>query len=141
MQIDKISHQNNMAFGIRYTNKAVWDKNLLKTFNNSALRKSIDNKYPSASISLGKFFDYESDTHTLVAKLNLAENKIFRWTLSSHSEEVPKKHFMNFINETTLEEVERNAVEEIKPLGTITITAVKPSFSEKVKNFFGKLFK
>ena len=140
MRIDKISYQNNLAFGIRYANKAVWDKNLLRTFDNSTLRKSIDNKYPSASISLGKIFDFESDTHTLVARLNLAENKIFRWTLSSHSEEVPKKHFMNFINETTLEEVERNALEEIKPLGTITITAVKPSFSEKVKDFFGKLF-
>lgn len=140
MQVDKISNQNNTSFGIRYANKAAWDKDLLKTFNNSTLRKSIDNKYPSASISLGKFFDYESDTFTLVAGLKLAENKLFRWTLSSHSEDVPKRYFADFINTATLEDVETKAVSEIKPMSTITITPVKPTFAEKVKKFFGKLF-
>ena len=140
MNVAKLSHQNEPSFGIKYLNKGKWDKNVLQTFEKSNLLKNIDKKYPSASVIYDKFYEFEDDTHTLIAKLNLAKDKTFRWTLSSHNEEVPKKHFIDFINTTSLEDIENKAVAELKPMTTIFIKPVKSTFSEKVKNFFGKLF-
>ena len=140
MNISKVSYQNEPSFGIKYLNKGQWDKKVLKTFEESNLLKTIDKKYPNASVIYNKFYEFEDDTHTLVAKLNLAKDKFFRWTLSSHNEEVPKKHFIDFINTATLEDVENKAVFELKPMTTISIKSVKSTFFEKVKSFFGKLF-
>lgn len=140
MNISKVSYQNEPSFGIKYLNKGQWDKKVLKTFKESNLLKAIDKKYPNASVIYNKFYEFEDDTHTLVAKLNLAKDKFFRWTLSSHNEEVPKKHFIDFVNTATLEDIENKAVTELKPMTTISIKPVKSTFSEKVKNFLGKLF-
>ena len=140
MNIPNVSYQNEPSFGIKYMNKGQWDKNVLKIFEKSNLLKTIDKKYPSASIIYNKFYDFEDETYTLIAKLNLAKDKSFRWTLSSHNEEVPKRHFIDFINTANLEDIEKKAVAELKPMTTISIKPVKSTFFEKVKSFFGKLF-
>ena len=140
MNIPNVSYQNEPSFGIKYMNKGQWDKNVLQAFEKSNLLKTIDKKYPNASIIYNKFYEFEDDTHTLIAKLNLAKDKSFRWTLSSHNEEVPKRHFIDFINTANLEDIENKAVSELKPMTTISIKPVKSTFFEKVKSSFGKLF-
>ena len=140
MNIPNVSYQNEPSFGIKYMNKGQWDKNVLKIFEKSNLLKTIDNKYPSASIIYNKFYDFEDEAYTLMAKLNLAKDKSFRWTLSSHNEEVAKRHFIDFINTANLEDIEKKAVAELKPMTTISIKPVISTFFKKVKSFFGKLF-
>jgi len=141
MQINKTSNKSNLTFGIKYLNKAKWDKKVLKSFENSTLLKSIDNKYPSASIHYDKFYDFETNTHTLSAILKLCEDKMFRWSLSSHNENVPKKHFNDFINTTSLEEIENKSLTKLSLINPIKIRPIKPTIPQRIKNFINQLNK
>ena len=136
MNIPKISYQNDPSFGINYLNKPQWDKKVLRAFEKSNLLESIDKKYSFASISYDKFYEFESETHTLAVILKLTKEKLFRWTLSSHNEDVPKKHFIDFINKTNLEEIESKSTENFEPLFKVTVTPIKQSFFERVKKLF-----
>ena len=134
MQVNKVD--NNVSFGIKIPNRKAWDKNVLKAFENSDLVKQIDKKYPKATASYDKFFDWEDETYTVVSQINLKKDKNFRWTLSSHSESFPDNQFVKFLKSTNLEEVEDKSVETLKPMVTVEITQVKPSLKDRIKNFF-----
>ena len=136
MNIPKLSHQNEPNFGIKYLNKPQWDKKVLRTFEKSNLLESIDKKYSFASIKYDKFYEFESDTHTLAVVLKLTKEKLFRWTLSSHNKDVPKEHLINFINTTSLEEIESKSTETFEPLFKVTVTPIKQSFFERIKKLF-----
>ena len=84
MNITKVSYQNEPIFGINYLNKPQWDKKVLKTFETSNLLNSIDKKYSFASIKYDKFYEFESDTHTLAVVLKLTKEKLFRWKCKRH---------------------------------------------------------
>ena len=135
----KISEVNNQpSFGIKYLNKQAWNSKALKTFENSALLKNLDKKYPNASVAYNKFYEEDpfgfEPTHTLVAVFKLAKNQVFRWTLSSHRAEVPEQEFVKFIKETTLVDVENKSVTELAPLTTLEVKKVS-----KIKEFFNKI--
>ena len=133
MQVSRVSQQNNTNFGIKYLNKEVWNKQALETFEKSNLLKSIDQKFPKAEIFINKFHDYEDESHTLSALLKLGKDKFYRWTLSSHSEDVPNEHFINFIKTATLENVEAEAVNKLEPMYTISIDVNKTATLEEVE--------
>lgn len=134
MQVNKVD--NNVSFGIKIPNRKAWDKNVLKAFENSDLVKQIDKKYPKATASYDKFFDWEDETYTVVSQINLKKDKNFRWTLSSHSESFPDNQFVKFLKSTNLEEVEDKSVKTLEPMITVEVTQVKPSLKDRIKNFF-----
>ena len=134
MQVNKVD--NNVSFGIKIPNRKAWDNNVLKAFENSDLVKQIDKKYPKATASYNKFFDWEDETYTVVSQLNLKKDKNFRWTLSSHSESFPDDQFVKFLKSTNLEEVEDKSVKTLEPMITVEVTQVKPSLKDRIKNFF-----
>ncbi len=134
MQVNRVD--NNVSFGIKIPNRKAWDNNVLKAFENSDLVKQIDKKYPKATASYNKFFDWEDETYTVVSQLNLNKDKKFRWTLSSHSESFPDNQFVKFLKSTNLEEVEDKSVRTLEPVATIEITEVKPSLKDRIKNIF-----
>lgn len=134
MQVNRVD--NNVSFGIKIPNRKAWDKNVLKAFENSDLVKQIDKKYPKATASYDKFFDWEDETYTVVSQINLKNDKNFRWTLSSHSESFPDNQFVKFLKSTNLEEVEDKSVKTLEPMITVEVTQVKPSLKDRIKNFF-----
>ena len=134
MQVNKVD--NNVSFGIKIPNRKAWDKNVLRAFENSDLVKQIDKKYPKATASYNKFFDWEDETYTVVSQLNLNKDKNFRWTLSSHSESFPDNQFVKFLKSTNLEEVEDKSVKTLEPMITVEVTQVKPPLKDRIKKFF-----
>lgn len=139
MQVSRVSQQNNTNFNaIKYVNKGVLNKQALEAIENARVLESIEKKYPNAAIIFDKFYDYEDETHTLLANIKLAKNKNYRWTLSSHREEVPNEHFINFIKTASLEEIENNAVEKLDPIGSVKIIPKTPSLIDRIKKIFKK---
>lgn len=141
MQINKINN-NETTFGIKYVNRKNWNKDVLKAFENSKLIKSIDEKYPKATVEYAKISEEESLVnsemlHTLIMDIKLAKNKFFRWHLSSHREDIPEKELIKELNDLSLSKVELNAVEKLMPLCTIEIISHKQN---PVFAFFKKLF-
>lgn len=138
MKIEQINNQP--SFGIKYLNKSAWNPTVLKTFENSKLLKNIDKKYPSATVTYKKIYEEDifgsEPTHTLVAVFNLAKNMIYRWSLSSYRKDIPEKNFIDFINSTTLSEIEFKAVPELSAMTQIEINKRKT-----VKNFFEDIFR
>jgi hypothetical protein len=61
---------------------------------------------------------------------------IYRWSLSSYRKDVPEKSFIDFINYTTLSEIEFKAVPELSAMTQIEINKRK-----SVKNFFEDIFR
>ena len=103
------------------------------------MRKSIDKKYPEAKIAFSKFFEDDmlgfEPTHNFIAKFQLADNKFYRWALSSYNKDFPEKRFIDFVNTTTLEKIESKSVSELKPLSVLKIQKHSP-----IKEFFKNLF-
>ena len=145
MQVSRVSQQNNTNFNaIRYVNKGALNKQALEAIEaieNASVLKSIEKKYPNAAIIFDKFYDHEDETHTLLANIKLAKNKNYRWTLSSHREEVPNEHFINFIKTASLEEIENNAVEKLDPIASVTIIPKTPSLIDRIKKYLKSNFK
>ena len=140
MRIDNV--QNSPCFGIKYSNKGDWSPKVLKAFENSEILKSIDKKYPDASVRYTKIsgedcFGNSDFFHTLILDIKLVKGKIFRWNVSSHSEEVPVKLFINDIGKMTLQDVERQAEPIFKPSDRISINFDK---NNPIKAFFKNLF-
>lgn len=138
MKVNEINKQP--SFGIKYLNKQAWSSKALKTFENSALLKNLDKKYPNASVVYNKFYEEDpfgfEPTHTLVAVFKLAKNQVFRWTLSSHRADVPEEVFMNFIKNTNITEVENKSVTELAPLEKLEVKKIS-----RMKEFFSKKLK
>ena len=116
---------NQPSFGIKYMNKQVWSPEIVKAFETSTLIKKIDKKYPEAAIAYAKVFDSDpfmgDDCYTALMQLKLNAEKFFQWTLSSHNPDVPEEYFIDFLNNTTLEEIESKAVKNLKPLNRLEI--------------------
>ena len=127
MQVNLNSNMNQIQpnFGIRYMNKQVWSPEIVKALENSTLIKKIDKKYPEAAIAYVKIFDSDpfmgDDCYTALMQLKLNATKFFQWTLSSHNSDVPEECFIDFLNNTTLEEIESKAVNNLKPLNRLEI--------------------
>lgn len=141
MQVNRVSNQNDVNFGIKYVNQPKWNKEILNAFQNSKLVKDIDKKYPKATASYDKFFDWEDETYTVVSQINLKKDKNFRWTLSSHSESFPDNQFVKFLKSANLQKVEDESVETLKPMVEISINAKKVSLIDRLKekfNYFGR---
>lgn len=141
MQINKINN-NETSFGIKFSNKNAWNKDVLKAFENSKLIKSIDEKYPKATVEYAKVSEEESFgnseiIHTLIMDIKLAKDKFFRWHLSSHRENVPEKELIKELEDLSLTKVELDSVEKLMPLSTIEITSIKQN---PIAAFFKKLF-
>ena len=140
MKVDNI--QNSPSFGIKYSNKEAWSPKVLKAFENSELLKSIDKKYPDAAVRYTKIseedcFGNSDFFNTLILDIKLLKGKIFRLNVSSHSEEVPVKLFINDIGKLTLEDVERHAEPIFKPSDRISVNFDKKN---PIKAFFKNLF-
>jgi len=142
MRVEK--YNNSPNFGIRYTNKGSWNLKVLKTFESSNLLKEIDSKYPEAQVTyykLNNARDLVNDEpiSTLSMIIKLAENKIYHWNLSSHSQNIPETHLEKAIKELTLEDVERQAATGIKPLEMITVIKKSNPITRFFKNLFDKI--
>ncbi|MBR6127380.1 hypothetical protein IKQ21_06820 [bacterium] len=136
MRVDNV--QNSPCFGIKYSNKEVWSPKTLKAFENSELLKSIDKKYPNASVRYTKIsgedgFGNSDFFHTLILDIKLLKGKIFRWNISSHSEDVPDKLFINDLEKMTLEDIEHHAEPILKPSDRIFVNVDKQN---PIKAFF-----
>lgn len=141
MQINKIQNNGQTSFGIKYTNKQAWNKDVLKAFENSNLYKSLNEKYPDAKARYIKISGEDSIAnseiiHTLIMDLELAKNKFFRWNISSHNENFPEKVLIEELPSMTIEKIENDSVEKLTPLTTIEIKTKQ----SPIKRFFQKLF-
>ena len=141
MQINKIQNNYQASFGIKYANKEAWNKDVLKAFENSNLYKSINEKYPDAKARYIKISGEDSIAnseiiHTLIMDLELTKNKLFRWCMSSHTENVPDKVLMKELPDMSLKEIEKDSKEKLTPL---TIIEIKTK-QNPIKAFFQKIF-
>ena len=141
MQIDKIQNVNQTSFGIKYKNKKAWDKGVLKAFEESKIFRDINKKYPDAEVRYTKISGEDSIgnseiIHTLLMDIKLAENKIFRWHLSSHSEKFPEQHLKYELKTLDLKDVEEGAAEALAPISTVSINYKQ----NPIKAFFQKIF-
>ena len=142
MRINKIQSNNQTGFGIKFINKSAWNKDVLQSFENSNLFKSLDKKYPNAEVYYMKMSGEDSIAnseliHTLLMDIKLEDNKIFRWTLSSHTENVPEKELAKSLKTMTIEDVDNYAKEDIRPIVKYDVRYRKNPLIE----FFKKLFK
>ena len=112
MQINSINN-NQPNFGIKYVNKSAWNREVLRTFENSTLLKEIDKKFPEATVAYSKSYKFKPNNydkiHTLMINFQLAEGYGYKWTLSSSKEEEPDKMFQKFVNEKKLDSLEFSA--------------------------------
>lgn len=141
MQINKIQNVNQASFGIKYKNKKAWNKDVLKAFEESKIFKDINEKYPDAEVRYTKISGEDSIAnseiiHTLLMDIKLAENKIFRWHLSSHSEMFPEQHLKYELKILRLKDIEEGAVEKLNPISTLSIKYKQ----NPIKAFFQKIF-
>ena len=118
-----------------------WNKDVLKAFENSNLYKSLNEKYPDAKARYIKISGEDSIVnseiiHTLIMDLELTKNKLFRWYMSSHTENIPEKFLMKELPDMTIEGIEKSSVEKLTPLTTIEIKTKQ----NPIKAFFQKLF-
>ena len=141
MQINKIQSNNQTGFGIKYVNKNAWNKEVLQSFENSNLLKSINEKYPKAEVHYMKMSGEDSIAnsemiHTLLMDIKLDDKKFFRWTLSSHNENVPEKELAKSLKTMTIEDVDNYAQEDLKPIIKYDIRYKRNPLIEFFKKFF-----
>lgn len=141
MKINNIQNTNQTSFGIKYANKKAWDKKVLAAFENSKILQDINEKYPKAEVRYTKISGEESIAnseiiHTLLMDIKLAENKFFRWHLSSHNETFPEQHLKYELKTLKLKDVEEGAAETLTPIMTIDVKYKQ----NPVKAFFQKIF-
>ncbi len=141
MQINKIQNANQTSFGIKYVNKKAWNKDVLKAFEESKIFRDINNKYPDAEVRYTKISGEDSIAnseiiHTLLMDIKLAENKNYRWHLSSHSEMFPEQHLKYELKILSLKDIEKSAAEKLSPIYTLDINYKQ----NPIKAFFQKIF-
>ena len=141
MQINKIQSNNQIGFGIKFINKSAWNKDVLQSFENSNLLKSINEKYPKAEVHYMKMSGEDSIAnseiiHTLLMDIKLDDKKFFRWTLSSYTENVPEKELAKSLKTMTVDDVEKYAQEDLRPLIKYEVRYRKNPIIE----FFKKIF-
>lgn len=141
MRINKIQSNNQTGFGIKFINKSAWNKDVLQSFENSNLLKSLNEKYPKAEVYYMKMSGEDSIAnseliHTLLMDIKLEDNKIFRWTLSSHTENIPEKELAKSLKTMTVEDVDKYAIEDIRPIIKYDIRYRRNPLIEFFKKFF-----
>jgi len=141
MRVNKLQENNQTTFGIKYTNKRAWNKDVLAAFQNSKLLAKVDEKYPNAKVYYTKFSGEESIAnseilHTLMKDIELEKDKLFRWNLSSHFEKFPEKSLIRELKRLTLKDVEAQAAEKLFPIETIPVNYKR----NPIKAFFQKIF-
>lgn len=140
MRVNKVQN-NNVSFGIKYVNKASWNPDVLKAFENSKLLKEIDQKYREASVRCVKLSSEESlinsdMIHTLFFDIRLTKDKIYKWDLSSHQEFAPENELVRTIKSLSLKNIEQEAINDSKPL----IKPKEKRWNNPIVAFFSKLF-
>ena len=141
MKIYNIQKYKQPNFGIKYVNKKAWSPNALKAFEQSEILKSIDEKYPEASVAYANFSDNNGianteTVHTIIMDIKLAKDKIFRWNLSSHFENIPEKYLIKDLKTMTLEFVERKAMPITNPIEKVAVN----SKQNPITSFLRKIF-
>jgi len=141
MEINKVQNHNQTNFGIKYINKQTWNKDVLKAFEKSKILKEINDNYPKANVKMLKISGEESIAnaeilHTLIMDIELTKNKLFRWHLSSHAENVPEKNLIKDLETLTLNQVEESSVEKLSPVLSISINYKQ----NPIKAFLQKIF-
>ena len=141
MEINKVQNHNQTSFGIKYANKKAWNKDVLFAFEKSNVIKEIDKKYPEAKVHYLKMSGEESLAnseiiHTLIMDVELAKNKLYRWMLSSHTENVPEKHLIKDFENLTLNNIEESSAEKLSPIESISINYKQ----NPIKAFLSKIF-
>ena len=139
MNISPINNtNNNLSFGIRYNNKAAWNKEILSYIEKSKLVSDVDKKYPDAILTYIKkdLTDVDSincePNYLASLVIKLAKNKVSTYSINSHTTEGADKALLSYIRNLTIEDVE-NASKPTAEFPRMTLTVYKKF------GFFGKL--
>ncbi len=138
---------SDVNFGVNFINKPKWNKELLKTLENSELVKNIDKKYPDAFIKYLKHdvtnMDLANDEPNFLASLvfGLDKDHVTAYNINSHTSEGADRALKTYIMGVSLKNIEKRARQTDENLDyTISI---KPIYNKKLnifKNFISKIF-
>lgn len=150
MKTRPVGQNNSVNFGIRFIDKPSWNKELLSTLENSRLVKSIDNKYPNASVEYFKTnltgFDLANDESNYMSTLifRLADKKVSTFHINSHSSEGADRALNSYVSGMTFEKIEEKAKEDVEKMNfSVQITPIKKPnpVSRFFKRLYNKIFK
>lgn len=143
MRVKQIDNSTN--FGINIINKEKWSKRVLETVENSKVVKSIDEKYPKASVNYSKIEltdldPVNSEPNFLVSLIfDLEKGKVSTVNMNSHSSDGADSAVRRYMDVVTLEELEKKAKTEREfPSFTTEITPKKEE--NRVGRFLSGLF-
>ena len=140
------STNNNLNFGIRYGNKAAWNKDILSSLEKSQLVKDIDKKYPDAFLTyikrnLTDMDPVNGDPDYLASLvINLAKNKVSSYSMNSHTSEGADRALLARIKDLSLEDVENKSKPAAEFPRMVIEIYKKPSFLTKMANYVKNLF-